>query len=128
MTNLRFVSGFFVNKNYPVIITDQKCLKNGYKEWPSSYQDAEFSIKSCTYSSFLKELLKTSEFSKVSENSETLCNDVTNWTYPEFICSALSFQLLNIEIPAFGWSVITNILMNSLLSNDVLLFLKKLFL
>lgn len=117
-----------MNKNYPVIITDPKFLKAGSRKWPSLYQNAELSIKSCTYSSFLKELLETSEFSKVSENSETLCNDVTNWTYPKFICSALSFRLSNIEIAAFGWSVITNSFMNSLLSNDVFLFLKKLFL
>ena len=112
-----------MNKNYPVIITDQKCLKNGYKEWPWSSEDAGLAIINCTRYNSLEKFLK--KFLKQSEFSEELCNDVAGWTYPEFICSALTFQFSNIEISVFGWSLITNMLMNSFISTDVLVFLKK---
>ena len=108
---------------YPVIIADPKFLKKGSREWLWSLAESDLVIKNCTRYNSLEEFLK--KFLKQSEFSEELCNDVADWTYPEFICSALTFQFSNIEIPVFCWSLITNMLMNSFISTDVLVFLKK---
>ena len=106
-------------------MTDQNFLKNGYKEWPWSSEDAGLAIRNCTDCKSLNQVLENLELSETPEKIKTLRNDLTDWTYPEFICSALNFQFLNTEIAPFGWSIITNILMNPFLSDDVLSFLKK---
>ena len=112
-----------MNGMYPVIITDSKFLKGGPREWPWSLAEADLVLRTCTRHESLEEFLE--KFLKQFEFPEELSNDVTNWTYPEFICSALTFQFSNIEISAFGWSLITNMLLNPFMSTDVLLFLKK---
>ena len=111
-----------VNQDY-LIISDPKFLYNGSRKWPGSRSEAQAALQRCKRSSssynFLLKAYMHTDF------SEPLVRKVKEWTYSEFVCSALSCLFSNREIPVYGWSVITQLLMDSVLSDDVFLFLKE---
>jgi len=98
-------------------------VKKDERLWPTGDDDAIIVLENGFYYSSLSMLLKGNEF------SEQLLKDVEGWTFSEFICSVLKYRFIDRfmekEIPTYGWSVITKFLMNSYLSDSVLLFLKK---
>ena len=102
-------------------MTDLKFTKDGSKEWPASYEEAQELLERCRSRSSLDSILKGYDF------SPTLKENVVNWTYSEVVCSALTFIFSDIEISVYAWSVITAILMNLFLTDDILLFLKNNF-
>ena len=108
-------------KNCFIIITDPKNLNNGPREWPSSNIEAALALRNCASFYSLESVLETTEF------SEIVVKSVTDWSFSEFVCSALTSTFLDEDekVSVYGWSVITQILMNSYLSDDVLFFLKK---
>ena len=109
-----------VNQDF-IIISDPKFLYKGFREWPGSRDEARLALERCSRGSSFKVVLIYLH----SELPETLIQKVTGWTYSEFVCSALSYSFSNKQVTVYAWSVITRILMNSFLSDDVSLFLKK---
>ena len=110
-----------VNQDF-IIISDPKFLYNGSRKWPGSQDEARVALersRTKTSYNFLLEAYLHSDF------SEPLVEKVKEWTYSEFVCSALSCSFSNKEVSVYAWSLITQILMNSVLSDDVFLFLKK---
>ena len=100
-------------------ILDSKFLKNGLRAWPSSTEDAVKAIEEGSHYTSLSVLLKSCYFSK------KLKGDVGSWDYSDFICSALAHVYFNVELSVYSWSVITQLLMNHFITDDIFLFLKK---
>ena len=110
-----------INQNF-VIISDPKFLYNGSRKWPGSRDEARLALERCSINSSFNFVLTAYV---LSDFPETLVQKVTGWTYSEFVCAALSYTFSNKEVSVYAWSLITRILMNSFLSDDVSLFLKK---
>lgn len=109
-----------VNQDF-IIISDPEYLYKGSKQWPGSRDEARLALeRSSKCSSFKVVLIYLHD-----DLPETLVQIVTGWTYSEFVCSALSYSFSNKRVSIYAWSVITKILMNSFLSDDVSIFLKK---
>lgn len=108
-----------MTNNSSVRILDPKFLSNGSRKWPLSNQEAQITVEYCASSSSLNSFLELHSFTK------THTKNVTDWTYNEFVCSALSEVFEGAEIPVFAWSLIIGIIMNSFLSDTVLLFLEN---
>ena len=106
-------------KNCFVIITDPQNLNNGPRKWPSSYTEAGLALEKSTAYHSLESLLEMTEF------SERIVQSVTDWSFSEFVCSALTVVFLNENPSFYGWFSIIQLLMNPYISDDLLLFLKK---
>jgi len=109
-------------KNCFLINTGPKNLNTGPREWPSSEGEASLALQQCASFHSLESVLEFHQF------SEIVVKSVTDWSFSEFVCSALTFTFLDEldkKVSVYGWSVITDLLMNTYLSDDVLFFLKK---
>ena len=100
-------------------ILDLKFLKNGSRAWPSSKEEAITAIQEGGKYTSLDTFLECRGF------LENLIRDVDSWDYSGFICSALADICSDAEIPFYTWSVITELLLNDFITDDILLFLKK---
>ncbi|RYX99807.1 MAG: hypothetical protein EOO34_00500 [Cyanobacteriota bacterium] len=83
-------------KNCFIIITDSKNLNNGPREWPSSKIEAALALRYCASFYSLESILETTEF------SEIVVKSVTDWSFSEFVCSALTSTFLDEEVSAYG--------------------------
>ena len=110
-----------INQNF-VIISDPKFLYKGYRRWPGSRYEAQLALERCSINSSFDFVLRVYV---LSEFPETLVQKVTGWTYSEFVCAALSYTFSNRRVSVYAWALINQILMNTFLSDDVSLFLKK---
>jgi len=89
------------------------------RKWPGSKEEVLLTLKNCVNYNSLESFFNHKKISK------TLISDTENWTFSEFVCSALNYKLNeaklshNSELSSYFWSLITPLLMNSLISGDI---------
>ena len=96
-------------------------LKGRVRHWPGSKREALITLKYGANYPSLEALLNHNQFSKTLVSNI----DIENWTFSEFVWSALLYKLGDPKLPSNRllsssvWSVITNFLMNSSISGDI---------
>ena len=108
-------------------ILDSKFLKNESRAWPFSKDHAVETLLeggTCTSLEMFLDSYKEM-FLESYEFLEKQILDLDNWTYSDFVCSAFAYLYSDREPNAHSWCVVTEILMNNILTDDFLLFLKR---